>query len=171
MIPGVGHPDRPHFDVLNGVAEQQLRAALKARGIEATVRGNFRIVHSDRFGVPASWNLEIDLQDAAQLVPAEDVALAALEDLARHPPDAAIVARVQARLRTDWYRTARDNDALAFEIGHFQVMDRWQTLAQYLNVREATTPADVSRLLSRYGIAANRTVGIIREQGSAGGAR
>jgi predicted Zn-dependent peptidase len=171
MIPGVGHPDRPHFDVLNLVAEQAVSKALANAGIEARVHGNFRIVHSDRFGVPASWNIEIDVDENSQLMDAEAVALNALAALAENPPDEDALREAQRRLRTEWYRTARDADALAFEIGHFQVMDHWQTLESYLNARESTVINDISRLLAQYVIPANRAVGIIRAEKAAGGAR
>jgi predicted Zn-dependent peptidase len=162
MIPAVGHPDRPHWDVVSPLAVAAVRAALTERGLDARVSANFRIVHTDRFGVPASWNLEIEPADAAALEGAESTALAALAELARNPPTAAAVQAEQERLRVDWHRLARNADALAFEIGHFFAMDRWEALEMYLNARETTRPADVSRLLARYVVPDNRTVGIVR---------
>ena len=70
--------------------------------------------------------------------------------------------RARKRLRTEWFRTARDPGALAFEIGHFATMDRWTTLAEHLEARETVTPADVRRLVRRYFTSENRVTGVAR---------
>ncbi|MEX2527658.1 MAG: pitrilysin family protein [Gemmatimonadota bacterium] len=162
LVPGVGHPDRPHFDVLGELALEAVQAALRGLGITARVGSNFRVIHTERFGVPATWNLEVELADEGHLERAEQAVLATLEELATAPPAAVELDRIRERLRTDWYRLARNADALAFEIGLFFTMDRWQTLEEYLNAREATSRDDLHRLVTRYLVPENRTVGIIR---------
>ncbi|HUG37993.1 MAG TPA: insulinase family protein, partial [Candidatus Limnocylindrales bacterium] len=162
LVPAVGHPDRPHVDVLAEVAAQAVRAELERAGIAGTVGANFTVIHTSRFGVPATLNIEVVLAREDDLGRAEERLLAALEGLGRTPPAAEAVASVQKRLRTAWWRTARNADALAFEIGHHFTMDRWQTLEEHLNARERTTAADVARLAARYFVPENRTVGIVR---------
>lgn len=163
LIPAVGHPDRPAFDVLARVAAARLAAAAREQGIAAKVNVNTRVVHTDRFGVPASINFELILASEAQLADAETLLATTLASLSRAPAPEE-VRRSQRSLRVDWYRTARDASSLAFEIGHFQTMDRWQTLQSYLDARDSTTPADIARLSERYFIDDNRTVGIARSR-------
>ena len=162
LVPGIGHPDRPHFDVLAEVAADEVRAGLRQAGIGARVGSNFTVIHTSRFGVPATLNIEVILDREADLPRAEEQLLAVLERLGTTPVAADGVDAAKKRLRTAWYRTARDADALAFEIGHYFTMDRWQTLEAHLNAREGTTAAMLRDLASRYFIPENRTIGIVR---------
>jgi predicted Zn-dependent peptidase len=162
LIPGVGHPDRPHFDVLAEVVADELRSELARAGVNARVGANFAVIHTSRFGVPATMNVEVIVAGEDDLGLAEEGLFAVLDRLGRTPVPKASVDIARKRLRTAWYRTARNADALAFEIGHFFTMDRWQTLETHLNTRERTTPADLLRLARRHFVAENRTVGIVR---------
>jgi predicted Zn-dependent peptidase len=161
QIPAVGHPDRPVVDVLGEVAADRLTELLAREGIDGRVSVNTRVVHTSRFGVPGTINLEVVLADETQIDAAEAVLDATVEWL-KSPPEPQRVARARKVLRTDWYRTARDADALAFEIGHFQTMDRWQTLPEYLQARDDTTPEDIARVAGVYFVPDNRSVGVAR---------
>ena len=178
MIPAVGHPDRPHFDVLAELASTAIGTALETAGVEGRVNVNTRVVHTSRFGVPSTMNFEVVVNHQDDLAAAESALHAALNALAagisrtRGAAEATGAGAAQAtapdrialakkKLRTEWYRTAASADALAFEIGHFQTMDRWQTLEEFLNAREATTAQDIARLAERYFIPENRTVGVV----------
>ena len=59
-----------------------------------------------------------------------------------------------------------DPNRLAFQIGHFQVMDNWRTLQQYLDARDAATPDDIARLINNYFIPRNRSVGVVTPEGA-----
>ncbi len=161
QIPGVGHPDRPQFEVLAAALQPYLTAELESAGIVAKVDINTRVVHTSRFGVPASINFEIDLPSASVATRAEDVVLAALAAAVAKPLQREAIDMARKQLRSDWYRTAADPNALAFEIGHFEVMDSWRTLVPYLQARDATRAADVSRLIAKYFVPINRSVGVI----------
>jgi predicted Zn-dependent peptidase len=163
QIPGVGHPDRPVFDVVGEVAARHLTRTLAAEGIPGRVNVNTRVVHTSRFGVPGTINLEVILSDESDLAAAE-AALETTVEWLKDGPDAETVARAQKTLRTDWYRTARDAGALAFEIGHFQTMDRWQTLPLYLEARDETTPEDIARVARTHFVPDNRSVGVARSR-------
>ena len=162
LIPGVGHPDRPHFDVLAEVVADELRADLSRAGVPARVGANFAVIHTSSFGVPATLNIDVVVNREEDLGRAEEQLFATLDRLGRSPVARTNIEAARKRLRTAWYRTARNADALAFEIGHYFTMDRWQTLEEHLNARERTTAADLQRLAARYFIAENRTVGIVR---------
>ncbi len=130
-------------------------------GIEGTVDINTRVVHTSRFGVPASINIELVLEDASQIVKAESALLAELQRLGEETLPVDVVAQARKNLRTQWYRTAVDPNALAFQIGHFEIMDSWRTLQPYLEARDATSEEDLRRLASKYFIANNRSIGIV----------
>ena len=163
QIPGVGHPDRPLFDVLAESLQPALQSSLGELG---SVSINTRVVHTERFGVPGSINFEVIVRDPADLEGAEDVLLSELERLAQMPIAEDEVALARKRLRTDWYRLQADPNKLAFQIGHFQVMDSWQTLQTYLDARDTTTPADIVRLVDTYFIPRNRSVGVVTPEGA-----
>jgi zinc protease len=162
LVPGVGHPDRPHFDVLAAAAAEEVRADLAHAGIAARTGAGFNVIHTGRFGVPATLNIEVVVTHEADLDRAEERLFAVLERMGRTAVPAERIDAVRKQLRTDWHRTARNADALAFEIGHFFTMDRWQTLEEHLNARERTSAADLQRLAARYFTPENRSVGIVR---------
>jgi predicted Zn-dependent peptidase len=162
LIPGVGHPDRPHFDVLAEVAGAELREAMRTAGINGQVNVNTQVVHTSRFGVPATLNVELVVPDAARLDAAERVLFATLDGLGTDPASDDRLQLAKKRLRAEWYRLALDPDRLGFEIGHFQTMDSWRALEPYLEARETTTPADLQRLARRYFVPENRSVGVVR---------
>jgi predicted Zn-dependent peptidase len=166
LIPGVGHPDRPVFDVIAEIAGARLASATREQGVAATVNVNTRVVHTDRFGVPGSINFELILKDEAQLPQAEAILADTLASLAEAPGNDE-VARAQKSLRAQWYRTARDASALAFEIGHFQTMDSWKTLEPYLEARDEASGRTVAAVSQRYFIDDNRTVGVARSRSKA----
>jgi predicted Zn-dependent peptidase len=163
QIPAVGHPDRPIFDVLSEVAADRLTERLASQGIAGGVNVNTRVVHTARFGVPGTINFEVVLSDEGQLAEAEALIEEAIQSLMT-PPDASDVTRAQKVLRTEWHRTARDPGALAFEIGHFQTMDRWETLQVYLDARDNTTAEDIARISQLYFVPDNLSVGVARSR-------
>ncbi len=161
-IPGIGHPDRPAFDVMAGVAAPAIERSLAAAGVEGEVNVNTRVIHTSRFGVPSTMNFEVVVADADDLQAAEGALLAALRTLGKGEIDAEDLQLAKKTLRTEWYRTVADADALAFEIGHFQTMDRWETLQDHLEGRDATTDETIARLAARYFVPENRVVGTVR---------
>jgi predicted Zn-dependent peptidase len=163
QIPAVGHPDRPAFDVLGEVTAGLLTDALGSAGISGGVSVNTRVVHTARFGTPGTINFEVILSDEADLDAAEALLDETIEAL-KAGPEEQRASRAHKVLRTEWHRTARDPSALAFEIGHFQTMDRWQTLPVYLQARDDTTSDDIARLAELYFVPENRSVGIARSR-------
>lgn len=162
LIPGVGHPDRPLFDVLAGAAERVLREELRRADVAGVVNVNTRVIHTARFGVPSSINVELVVGSPGDLAAAEGVLLETLARLGEVPVPADRLALIKKQLRVDWRRTVLDADRLAFELGHFQVMDSWRTLGRYLRTREAATAEDVMRIAREYFVEQNRTVGVVR---------
>lgn len=161
MIPAIGHPDRPHFDVLAEVIAEIMSETLRTTKISGSVNVNTRVVHTSRFGVPATMNFEVILTDENDLAVCEQAMLNVFDRMKTEKITGDKLLLAKKRLRTEWYRTALSADRLAFEIGHFQVMDHWATLKKHLEARESTTAADLQHLAKRYFIAKNRSVGIV----------
>jgi predicted Zn-dependent peptidase len=161
QIPGVGHPDRPQFDVLAEAFKSYLQLAITEAGVDGSVDVNMRVVHTSRFGVPASINIELVLRNASQVDKAEGTLRAELRRLGKESLPAELVVQAQKKLRTEWYRTAVDPNALAFQIGHFEVMDSWRTLEPYLQARDAVSADDLQRLTAKYFIPNNRSIGVV----------
>jgi predicted Zn-dependent peptidase len=107
-------------------------------------------------------NFEIIVGNANQLDAAEELILGELSGLSADSLLADDVSLARKMLRTAWYRTAADPNALAFEIGHFQVMDSWRALEPYLLARDETTVDDIVRLAKTYFVTNNRSVGVVR---------
>lgn len=166
LIPGVGHPDRPRIDVLAEVLEMEVEVQLAAGRVNGSADVNTRVVHESRFGVPASLNIEVVTGNARTVAAAERAILRAVARVSAGvvPPDGLALAK--KRLRTEWFRTVASADALAFQIGHFQTMDRWQTLEQYLVARDRTSLEELQRVASKYLFADNRTTGVAIGAGS-----
>ncbi|MFQ5629987.1 MAG: insulinase family protein, partial [bacterium] len=163
MIPAIGHPDRPHFDVLAEVLSEVMKDMLQSTKISGSVNVNTRVVHTSRFGVPATMNIEVVLANENDLPVCERVMLDVFDRIQRETIAREKLQMAKKRLRTAWYRTALSADRLAFEIGHFQVMDHWSTLKKHLDARETTTVDDLQRLAKQYFIPKNRSVGIVRK--------
>lgn len=161
QIPGVGHPDRPYFDVLASALKEHMTSVLQEAGVAGSFDVNTRVVHTSRFGVPASINLELLVADHNQLGAAERVLLGELERLKEAPIDTSILGYAQKKLRTDWHRIAVDPNALAFQLGHFEVMDSWRTLKPYLEARDSASGVDIQKLIEKYFITENRSVGTV----------
>lgn len=166
QIPGVGHPDRPLFDVLATAFESSLQSAIDEASIGGKLNVNTRVVHTSRFGLPASINFELTVNDADELEKAEAVLLAAIRKHREQALPANVVAHASKQLRTEWYRTAVNPGALAFQIGHFEVMDSWRSLVPYLDARDAAKPEDLRRIADRYFIANNRSIGVVMPEGA-----
>lgn len=161
MIPGVGHADRPHMDVVAEMIRIQMVRALRDAGVPATVDVNTRVVHTSRFGIPGSINVEV-VAPQEELGAAEAVMTRVVEELGIAPETESDLALAKKRLRTAWLRVVRDPDLLAFDIGHFQTMDSWRTLVPYMQARETTTTADLRRLAATYFVPENRSWGVVR---------
>lgn len=162
LIPAVGHPDRPFFDVLGEIIEMELTSELKTAQIKCSVNVNTRVVHTSRFGVPATLNIEVSGMDENSLAHTERVMLSTFEQMKEFAVPQEHLELAKKRLRTQWFRTAVDADRLAFEIGHFQIMDSWRALTPYLRAREATTLKQINQIANKYLIEKNRSVGMVK---------
>ena len=162
-IPGMGHPDRPVFDLIaallsgpHGLAAQRLVAS----GTTASVSADFRVIHTYRFGSPGALNLVARAGADGDLAAVERGLLAALDDLRAGRIDPATLARAHKRLRVEWAEFLGDPQELAFLIGHHHTMNHWSTLPALIEARDAATAEDVRRVAETYFVASNRVIAV-----------
>jgi predicted Zn-dependent peptidase len=165
--PGLGHPDRPVFDLIaallsgpHGVAGQRLAAA----GTAASVSADFRVIHTNRFGSPGALNLVGRAGTDGDLAAVERGLLAALEDLRAGRIDASALARAHKRLRVEWAEVRANPQELAFLIGHFHTMNHWSTLPALIEARDRATAEDVRRVAGTYFVPSIRVIAVARAE-------
>jgi predicted Zn-dependent peptidase len=157
-IPAVGHPDRPAFDVMALVLKETLKKQLGGVGGVATSVD----VSAQRRGSPAALTLDVSSRRDEDLSRIETVMLTAVDDLRQKRVDAAALARARKTLRLQWKEIRADRGSLAFELGSFEVMDSWTTLAPYMAAHERASAEDLQRLAAQYLVAGNQIIGTTR---------
>lgn len=170
-IPGIGHPDRPVFELIaallrgpHGMAAERLAAARAP----AAVSVDFRVIHTSRFGSPGAMNVVARAATDAALPAVERALLAALDDLRAGRIDPGALARARKSLRVEWARFLGDPQELAFLIGHYHTMDHWRTLPALVEARDRATVDDVRRVARTYLVPSNRVTAIARAQPAEG---
>ena len=166
-IPGMGHPDRPVFDLIaallsgpHGMAGQ----ALAASGASASVAADFRVIHTYRFGSPAAFNLVAQAETDGDLAAVEGALLDAVADLREGRIDSAALARAHKRLRVEWAELLDNTQELAFLVGHHHTMNHWSVLPDLIEARDAATAADVQRVAATYFVPSNRVIAVARAE-------
>ena len=164
-IPGMGHPDRPVFDLVaallsgpHGIAGQRLAAS----GTPASVSADFRVIHTYRFGSPGAINLVAQAETDGDLAAVERALLEAVDDLREGRIGSAALARAHKRLRVEWAEFLDNPQELAFLIGHHHTMNHWSVLPDLIEARNASTAADVQRVASTYFVPSNRVIAVAR---------
>ena len=157
-IPGIGHPDRPAFDVIAGLLEGLLEDEAAASGGAA---GGLS-ASASQTGSPARLSIQGRAPRDEDLPAVERVILAAVERLRRGDIDPARLERVRRELHMGWERMRSHRGDLASEIGDFFVMDEWRTLRSYHEQRVTAAPEEIRRLAERYLVPWNRVIGTTR---------
>ncbi|MGY8985350.1 MAG: M16 family metallopeptidase [Sphingomonadales bacterium] len=159
QIPGVGHPDRPNFDVVMEAVGNRLQKQLGDQNLSRNVNSNTLVVHTSIYGLPSSMHFAALNGDPSKLDAIEKAMLSEIENLSNNSITNEELKFAQKTLRSKWYRLASDPNALSNYIGHFEVMDSWKTLKPYLEARDKTTAEDVRRLVEQYFSEVNRSIG------------
>jgi predicted Zn-dependent peptidase len=158
-IPGVGHPDRPAFDVIARLLSgpEGLLDAAQRGGPQANWGAG-----ASRTGSPSRLSMQANARRDEDLAALEAVPLRAIERLERGDIDGAALTRVKRELRFEWEQTRSHRGDLASLFGDFFVGDDWRTVRTYFEAREATTVEDIQRVARRYLVPWNKVVGITR---------
>jgi len=164
--PGMGHPDRPVFDLiaalLTGPQSLAGRRLAQAGVAGAAVHADFRVIHTYRFGSPAGFNLVASAPGDAALPAVERALFAAIDDLRAGRIDAPALERAHKRLRLEWAQMKNRPGELAFLIGHHQTMNHWSTLPALIQARDAATADDVQRVARTYFVPSNQVTAVAR---------
>ncbi len=144
-IPGVGHPDRPVFDLIARL--------LRSGVVQATASSS---------GSQNTLTVQARAGRDEDLAALERSALDAVERIRRESVDDARLARVRRELRFDWEVLRTNRGALATEIGSFAIADDWRTLRTHFEARNAATADDVRRAAERYLVPWNRVIATTR---------
>jgi predicted Zn-dependent peptidase len=144
-IPGVGHPDRPAFDLIARL--------LREGSWQASASQN---------GSPSVLTLQSRAARDEDLPALERAALDLVARVRTGPVDAASLARVKRELRFEWDLVRTDRGSLASQLGGFAVADEWRTLRTYFESRETVTSRDIQALAARYLVPWNQVIATTR---------
>jgi predicted Zn-dependent peptidase len=144
-IPGVGHADRPVFDVIARL--------LRSGDVQAGASQN---------GYPSALTLTARAARDEDLPARERAALDAVDRLRRGAIDEAALARAKRELRFDWDLQRSERGNLASQLGTFANADEWRTLRTYLEARDAASAGEIQRLAAQYLVPWNQAIATTR---------
>jgi predicted Zn-dependent peptidase len=166
-IPGIGHPDRPIFDLVAAMLTGAGSVASRRLANDAA-HADFRVIHTSRFGSTAGFNLVAPGGSDENLVEVERGLLAAIDDLREGRFDRAQLERARKRLRLEWAKVRNRPVELAFVIGHYHTMNDWSTLPELLQARDTASAEQVVRVARTYLVPSNRVVAVARARPAPG---
>ena len=126
-IPGVGHPDRPAVELLGeilGDARGPIGAATVGEGLATSLASNTLVTHTNRFSFPATLNV---VAHGSNLEALEPAIIGAMENLRTEQIADDVIRAAKKRRRAYWERRRLNWDDVAFDMGHYAIMDSWQT--------------------------------------------
>jgi zinc protease len=157
-IPGVGHPDRPAFDVV----ARLLRGPDGALASSPASRGGDWQASASSAGSQNTLTLQARAGRDEDLAGLERGALEAIERFRRDLVDEPRLARVRREFLLDWELLRADRGGLATQFGSFAIADDWRTLRTQYEARRTTTAEDVRRVAQRYLVPWNRVIATTR---------
>jgi predicted Zn-dependent peptidase len=162
-IPGIGHPDRPPFDVIAAALRGQhgLVAAALQRRDAASLAADIR-ASASRLGSPSTLSIVVRGRRDNDLPALEQAMADAVEAVRQGRIDEGTLARARKALDLDWAQVRADRGGLANQLGSFQIMDRWETLQAHLAARGSVSMAEIQRVAQRYFVPWNRVVATSR---------
>jgi predicted Zn-dependent peptidase len=157
-IPGVGHPDRPAFDVV----ARLLRGSDGLLASSGTSRSDWQ-ANASSAGSQNTLTVQARAGRDEDLAGLERTALEALERFRNDLVDEARLARVRREFQLDWELLRADRGGLATQFGSFAIADDWRTLRTQYEARRTTTAEDVRRVAQRYLVPWNRVIATTRQ--------
>ncbi len=169
-IPGVGHPDRPAIELLAEIIadpDGPIGWPTLGAGLATSLSADTVVTHTDRFSFPSSLNIVERAASADAMAPLEESLVAAVDALRSKPISDAVINRAKKRQRVTWERRKLNWDDLAFDLGHYEIMDSWRTLYRELNALQQLTAEDLRKVSEKYFVRTNRVIGLARPEGAA----
>jgi predicted Zn-dependent peptidase len=157
-IPGVGHADRPAFDVV----ARLLRGSDGAMTSTGAPRADWQTSASSA-GSQNTLTLQARAGRDEDLPALERAGLDAIERFRRDLVGEARLARVRRDFQLDWELLRADRGGLATLFGSFAIADDWRTLRVQYEARRTTTADDVRRVAQRYLVPWNRVIATTRQ--------
>jgi predicted Zn-dependent peptidase len=163
-VPGVGHPDRPAFDLVAAALRgQHGMLAARLKGQQGSVPAPIEIrASASRNGSPNTITFMARARRDADLPALEQAMLDVIEEVRQGRIDAAILGRARKALRLEWAQVRGDRGGLAYQFGSFQNMDSWKTLQPFLAERERVSVEGIQRVAQRYLVPWNRVIATSR---------
>jgi predicted Zn-dependent peptidase len=158
-IPGVGHPDRPAFDVIARLLRGAGGLLAQAQGTRAS--GDWQ-ANASQNGSPNSLSLQAAAARDEDLPVLETVAADAVDRLRRGAFEESSLARIKRELQFEWALLRTDRGSLASQIGGFAVADEWRTFKTFYEARNNVTAAEIQRISERYLVPWNRITATTR---------
>jgi predicted Zn-dependent peptidase len=157
-IPGVGHPDRPAFDIV----ARLLRGSDGLLSSAATPLVDWQASASSA-GSQNTLTVQARAGRDDELAGLERTALDAIERFRNGLVDEARLAPIRREFQFDWELLRADRGGLATQFGSFAIADDWRTLRTHYEARRTTTPEDVRRVAERYLVPWNRVIATTRQ--------
>jgi predicted Zn-dependent peptidase len=159
-IPGVGHADRPVFDVI-------ARLLRGPAGIAAASRSSSQPdvdwqASASQNGSPNILTLQARASRDEDLPALERVAQQAIDRLRQGPVDDKAVARIRSEFRFEWELLRSERGSLASQLGSFSTADEWRTMRAFLEGRLSATPDQIQRVARRYLVPWNQVIATTR---------
>ncbi len=164
-IPGVGHPDRPAVELLRevvGASAGPVGDATVGTGLARSISANTFVTHTDRFSFPGTLNIVVQAKRNEELPALEKALLTAVEELSKTLIDARTIELAKKQRRAYWERRRLNWDDVAFDLGHYEIMDSWKTLYREMDGVQQVTAEDLRRAAEKYFIDSNRIIGVAR---------
>ena len=147
-IPGVGHPDRPVFDVI----ARLLRGAdgLLAVAAQGASRGVDWQANASSAGSQNTLTMQARAARDEDLPALEKTALDEIERLRHVAVDEARPAACGASSGLDSELLRSERGGLATQFGSFAIADGWRTLQTHNQAQSTATAQDVLRVAKRH---------------------
>ncbi len=159
-IPGVGHPDRPAVELLGeilGDARGPIGAATVGEGLATSLASNTLVTHTNRFSFPATLNV---VAHGSNLEALEPAIIGAMENLRTEQIADDVIRAAKKRRRAYWERRRLNWDDVAFDMGHYAIMDSWQTLFREMDALQEVTADELRATAKKYLAKTNRILGV-----------
>jgi len=170
-IPGVGHPERATAELMSeilGDPRGPVGRTLIEQGLARSVASNTVVTHTDRFSFPGTANLVVHAVNEGKLEELEHAMVQALEALKRGSLDESVISAAKKRRRLAWENRRLSWDQVAFDLGHYEIMDSWRTLFREMEAVQEVSVEELEAFASKYFVKNNRIVGVAtRKEGGA----
>ncbi len=157
IVAGSDH-DYPAFDILNEVLTNQPNGRLYQN-----------MVKTEKASTVWSWDagmkdpgflfIYADVLKDKSLDKAKDAMFNTIDELSTKPVTAEEVERSKSKIMKDFDETYRNTEYIGLTLSEYIAQGDWRLAFLYRDILKNVTPDDVNRIIKKYLITSNRTVG------------